>query len=247
VPVRAQAVELVENEAAWAREVAGPFVAQGAGASLPVRLVSTGPHPYPWLLAEWVDGALLESLPVAERGPVAAGLAAALHGVHRAAPVDAPLNPFRGVDLCEAPLVAGDAIDRARVLWGPTADALLDVFLAARAAPAWPGPRVWCHGDLHPRNLVLRSPGGAGPAARLGVLDFGDLTSGDPATDLGVLWLAFDEAQRAEALEVLAPHYDDAVVTRARGWAARFVLAVSGVHPEPFEATLAHAAAQLLG
>src|SRR5690242_4463929 len=67
IPVRVQAVELVENEAAWGREVAGPLVEQGATASRPVRLVTQGPHPYPWLLTEWVDGDLLEHVPVPTR------------------------------------------------------------------------------------------------------------------------------------------------------------------------------------
>jgi aminoglycoside phosphotransferase (APT) family kinase protein len=251
IPVRMEAVPLVQNEAAWGRLVAAPFVEQGAGASLPVRLVTTGPHPYPWLLTEWVHGTLVEHVPVADRGPVAAGIAATLPSVHRSAPPGAPLNPYRGVDLPDLPPVRNDVLDRARVRWGPAADDLLDVHLAGRAAPRWPQPRVWCHGDLHPRNLLLRPPGshghGHGPASRLGVLDFGDLTAGDPATDLGVLWLAFDEAEREQCLEQLVPHYDDAVITRARGWAARFVLAVSGAYPEPFEATLAHAVTQLIG
>jgi aminoglycoside phosphotransferase (APT) family kinase protein len=249
IPVRAQAVELVGNEAAWGREVTGPLADLGAAASHPVRLVTEGPHPYPWLLTEWVDGDLLEHVPVASRGPVAAGLAAVLPALHRPAPPAAPLNPFRGLDLPDLPPIRDDVLDRAHTRWGRAADDLLDVFLAGRAAPRWPHPRVWCHGDLHPRNLLLRPASAVptGPASRLGVLDFGDLTSGDPATDLGVLWLGFDESQRGEAMDRLTPHYDVAVVARARAWAARFVLAVAGVHPEPFEATLAHATTQLLG
>ena len=42
---------------------------------------------------------------------------------------------------------------------------------------------VWIHGDLHPGNLLVRD-------GRLsGVLDFGDVTAGDPATDLSVGWM----------------------------------------------------------
>ncbi len=255
IPVRAQAVPLVRNEAAWGRHVAAPMVERGAAAALPVRLVTEGPHPYPWLLSEWVDGDLLEQVPVADRGAVAAGLTATLPAVHRPAPEGAPLNPYRGLDLADLPPMRTDALTRARERLGPAAEDLLGLYRAGRAAARWPGPRVWCHGDLHPRNLVARpratgfgsaSEPGFAPAAGLGVLDFGDLTAGDPATDLGVLWLAFDAAQRAAALEQLAPHYDDAVVERARGWAARFVLAVCGVYPEPFIGTLAHATDQLL-
>ena len=61
-----------------------------------------------------------------------------------------------------------------------------------------------------------------------------------------MLWLTFDETQRQAALNRLLPHYDDAITARAQGWAARFVLAVCGVYPEPFAATLDHARDQLL-
>ena len=248
IPVRAQAVELVENEATWGHEVASGFEAQGAAVSSAVRLLPAGRHPYPWLLTRWVEGVRLEDVPPAERGPVAGALAATLPLVHRPAPPDAPLNPFRGVDLADAPLPHETALRQSRELLGPDAARLLEVYDEGRAAPRWEGPRVWCHGDLHPLNLLLRpGPGADGPASRLGVLDLGDLTSGDPAVDLGVLWLAHPEDQREAALATLLPSYDAAVVTRARGWAARFVLAVAGVHPDPFRVTLAHATAQLLG
>src|SRR5690349_3795154 len=59
IPIRAEAVPLVLNEARWGTEVTAPFVGHGVAASAPVRLVPAGPHhPYPWLLTEWVDGEL---------------------------------------------------------------------------------------------------------------------------------------------------------------------------------------------
>ena len=43
-------------------------------------------------------------------------------------------------------------------------------------APAWPGAPVWIHGDLSEGNLLLQG-------GRLsGVIDFGGLAAGDPAT-----------------------------------------------------------------
>ncbi len=42
---------------------------------------------------------------------------------------------------------------------------------------------MWIHGDLHPGNLLIS--GGRLSA----VIDFGDLTAGDPATDLSVIWM----------------------------------------------------------
>ena len=42
----------------------------------------------------------------------------------------------------------------------------------------WQGPPVWLHGDLHPANVVVSD------GTLSGVIDFGELCAGDPATDL---------------------------------------------------------------
>ncbi|MFI5955313.1 phosphotransferase [Cryptosporangium sp. NPDC051539] len=53
------------------------------------------------------------------------------------------------------------------------------------ATPPWPGPPLWLHGDPHPSNLLVTD---AAPARLAAVIDFGDLTAGDPATDLSAGW-----------------------------------------------------------
>ena len=82
--------------------------------------------------------------------------------------------------------------------------------------PRWLGPALWLHGDLHPGNLLIR--GGHISA----VLDFGDLTSGDPATDLSIAWMVLPPSIRptfrASARSAFNP-IDDATWVRARGWA----------------------------
>ena len=56
--------------------------------------------------------------------------------------------------------------------------------------PDWDGAPLWLHGDLHPTNVLVH-------AGRLSaVIDFGDITAGDPATDLSVAWMMFDASQR---------------------------------------------------
>jgi aminoglycoside phosphotransferase (APT) family kinase protein len=79
---------------------------------------------------------------------------------------------------------------------------------------------VWLHGDLHPANIIVSRelPDRVGLVA---VIDFGDLTAGDPATDLAAAWLVFD----ADARAVFRTRLDELVETdadtwrRARGWA----------------------------
>jgi aminoglycoside phosphotransferase (APT) family kinase protein len=74
------------------------------------------------------------------------------------------------------------------------------------------------HGDLHPANLLLRD-------GRLAaVLDFGDVTAGDPATDLATAWLTFDPPAREAFRGEAAP--DAATWRRARGWAVGMATAM---------------------
>ena len=55
----------------------------------------------------------------------------------------------------------------------------------SRPSP-WTDAPVWIHGDLHPGNLMTHG------GALAGIIDFGDVTAGDPAYDLAIAWLAFD-------------------------------------------------------
>jgi aminoglycoside phosphotransferase (APT) family kinase protein len=57
-----------------------------------------------------------------------------------------------------------------------------------------------------------------------GVVDFGDLTGGDPASDLSVAWMLLP----ADARDVFRTHAgqsDDATWARARGWALALAVA----------------------
>lgn len=238
---RSLAAPGLENEARWAAVAAAPLVERGVPVTLPVHLTPGGGlHPLPWLLTTWVEGTLVDDVPVADRGPAARRLAGVLPRLHRPAPPGAPHNPFRATPISDLPAPAPDVVERARGVLGDVATTgLLEVLAHAGRAPRWPGPARWVHGDLHPLNLVV------GPAG-LGVLDLGDVTAGDPAVDLGVLWTSFDAAQRSDATARLAPHYDDHVGDRARGWAARLLLGVAGNDAARFAGTLSHAVPQVL-
>jgi len=68
------------------------------------------------------------------------------------------------------------------------------------------------HGDLHPRNV----PTEAGACS--GVIDWGDLAAGDPATHLASTWMLLDgAAERENALANFGP-VSAATRARARGW-----------------------------
>ncbi|MFE4466160.1 aminoglycoside phosphotransferase family protein [Oerskovia sp. NPDC056781] len=217
VPRRDLAAALVRHEQAWLPTLA-PRLPVPVPAPVRVGLPSdgsTGPaFPWAWSVVPWFDGLSALAVGRALRRTFAPDLAAFLAALHVPAPQQAPVNPFRGV-----PLAARDASVRERLASGRVPDdgALLALWSRLVELPAWDGPALWLHGDLHPANLVL-APGDH----RLGaVVDFGDMTSGDPATDLATAWLTFDAAGRRTFREAVTARCgtDDATWERARAWA----------------------------
>ncbi len=88
--------------------------------------------------------------------------------------------------------------------------------------PSHEGPPMWIHGDLHPLNLVALD------ASLRAVIDFGDITAGDPATDLLVAWYLFDAAGREEFRSRLGLGGPGGASAwgRGAGWALSHALAV---------------------
>ena len=174
----------------------------------PVRVGRPGPlHPYGWSVVPWFDGVTALDAGVRDE-QLAHGVAAFLRALHRPDPAPS-VNPWRGVPLSERD---GEVI-RERLTSGLLREPrdLAAVWSDALSAPVHTGPAVRIHGDLHPANLIVRD------GALTAVVDFGDTTTGDPATDLAVAWLAFGREGRAALLADLKP--DPAAVRRARGWA----------------------------
>lgn len=62
------------------------------------------------------------------------------------------------------------------IIDGPAVVALWATLVTAPASTT----AVWIHGDLHPANILVNE------GTISGVIDFGDITSGDRATDLAV-------------------------------------------------------------
>jgi aminoglycoside phosphotransferase (APT) family kinase protein len=270
LPRRELAVPLVEHEQRWLPELAPRLplpVPAPVFAGRPLRRPEVE-FPWPWSIVPWFEGEPLGLRPLArvEASTLARDLARFLHALHNPAPADAPLNPFRGgplsgrADPTAKCLEPGSA---AMVAVGSPqpAQRVRDRWHEALAQPDWSRPRCWLHGDLHPLNLVWRpaastdpagpddpSPArgdedGSPPIGRLvAVIDFGDITGGDPATDLAAAWWLFpDPDHRAEfrsQVRIGDSGVDDATWSRARGWAlsvAATLVSRSADHPVLFE------------
>jgi aminoglycoside phosphotransferase (APT) family kinase protein len=215
VPRRAASAPLIEHEQRWLPQLSRRLplpVPVPVRVGVPGRILR-----WSWSIVRWLPGQTLLHAHAVSPDPVATGavLERLFRGLHQPAPVDAPRNPWRGVPL-EARTTAlhthlqqlDGVVDRT---------AVLRLWDRALSAPVWPGPPLWLHGDLHPGNLLVSD-------GRLsGVIDFGDLTSGDPATDLSLLWM-LPRPIRAR-FEAWAGDEPDALGMRARGWALALGLA----------------------
>jgi aminoglycoside phosphotransferase (APT) family kinase protein len=231
LPRRAQAAEIIKNEQRWLPRLAP---------NLPLRIpypertgLPAHGYPYSWSVVPYLPG-----VPAAQAGSfdpakAAAAVGGFLGALHVPAPADAPANPFRGVPLADR---AGSFAANLALLDGldlPGRDAVLRGWDAALAAPGYDGPPLWLHGDLHPANILVND----GQVS--GVIDFGDITAGDPASDLSVAWMLLppgfqasfwsayqaaggSRASQASRGSLVQP--GDALRVRARGWALNLAI-----------------------
>jgi len=215
VPRRVASVALLEREQRWLPELAARLPLR---IPAPVRSGRPGDRfPWPWSIVPWFEGhsALTQSLQ--DLTAAANVLGGFLRALHQPAPGDAPRNPWRGVPLANRNELVHTHL---HLLAGAVDDvAARPVWEQAMSAPAWPQSPVWIHGDLFPGNLVVS--GGRISA----VIDFGDLTAGDPATDFAIAWMLLPLSLRAAFLaSASADARDPYLAVRARGWALAFGL-----------------------
>lgn len=233
VPRRAVGARLLVNEQRWL-----PRLAERLDVLVPAPVVAGVPgagYPWHWSVVPWIDGTAAGTVDRARLRGVAEPLAAFFGALHSAAPADAPVNEVRGGPLEERDDAVRERLSRVE---HPRVAGLTAVWEAGLDAPAWDGPPVWLHGDPHPFNLVV-SDEPSGEVSLRAVVDFGDMTSGDPACDLAAAWLVFDRAGRERFVAAVERAWDDgasgdlthqgrppealrareALWRRARGWA----------------------------
>jgi len=199
---------------------------------VPQRLGAPTPaYPKHWIVTTWVDGTPADRAPIdaGSAGDVSSSsLASFLAALHRPVPAAVPLDLVNGRDTRGHEMAASnegfayflDMIDGRGLLASGVADALRRIWDDAVAAPAWAGPPLWLHADLHPANVL--TSGGALSA----VIDFGDLRGGDPAVDVAAGWTLLPTVDDVRVFEMQyfeqagAVAGDPGIRRRARGWAA---------------------------
>jgi aminoglycoside phosphotransferase (APT) family kinase protein len=218
--------ELLRREHRWLPVLAGRLPIR---VPVPVRLGEPEGEmfPWPWSVVAWIPGRSAEHAP--PDPAQAATFGRFLAALHRPAPDDFPRNDWRGIPLA-------DAAERVDQLLHDAADevpvaAIREHWRVALAAR--PDPLTTCvHADLHPKNLVVDD-------GRLAaVLDWGDMTAGDPAIDLAAAWMLFPVRAHAD-LWASYGAVPASTMDRAKGWAVFFGLTLlqAGLAGDrPFEA-----------
>jgi len=232
LPRRALSAELIRHEQKWL-----PAVAHRVPIPVPSALCVGVPgreYPWYWSIVPWIPG---EPADLAAPGPdQAVRIATFLRALHVKAPADAPVNPWRGVPLRDRAAAVDERLQRLAGRDAPITATILETWHAALQAPDNASP-AWIHGDLHPRNVLVQG------GIITGILDWGDMTSGDPATDLASLWMIFpDRAAREQALHEYGADAD--MIRRAKGWVVLFaaMLLETGLRDHPRHAAIGAAA-----
>jgi aminoglycoside phosphotransferase (APT) family kinase protein len=217
LPRRALGAQIITNEQRWL-----PGLAPRLPLPIPYPERTGVPgcgYPYSWSVVPYLPGVPAAQASSFDPARAAAAVGGFLGVLHVPAPADAPANPFRGVPLAER---AGTFAANLTLIGGQVdRHAVLRAWDAALAAPRYDGPPVWLHGDLHPANILVND----GQVS--GVIDFGDITAGDPASDLSVAWMLLPldwHASFWSAYQAAGGRVDDALRVRARGWALNLAI-----------------------
>jgi aminoglycoside phosphotransferase (APT) family kinase protein len=211
LPRRQLAAELIEHEQTWLPQIAPSLPLP---IPVPLRIGSQSDlFPWPWSVVRWIAGTDAISAHVTDTEAEGVRLGRFFAALHTPAPANAPENRFRGIPLAQRADRDGAALQSLRGQ-GLLPEAAMEIWKQALTAQPHRGPSLWLHGDPHAGNMVV--DGGRITS----VIDWGDITSGDPASDLVGCWMVLDHAGRDAARSVL-PHDDD-TWTRASGWAVSF-------------------------
>jgi aminoglycoside phosphotransferase (APT) family kinase protein len=213
LPRISDAAPLIAAEQAWLPRLAGRLPV-----AIPVPLRQGTPdagYPWSWSIVPWTDGRTADREPL--RAAQAGLFGRFLACLHRAPPPGFPRNPWRGVPLAgmsEAVEPKLSALTDASAGLAVPVEAVWHLWQDAVKAPA-DSADTCIHADLHPRNLVVDQ------GSLSAVLDWGDMTAGDPAADLAAAWMLFPVTAHP-AIWAAYGQVSRATITRAKGWAVFF-------------------------
>ncbi|MCH9634684.1 MAG: hypothetical protein S4CHLAM7_14380 [Chlamydiae bacterium] len=214
----------VEKEHKWL-----PKLAPALPVSIPVPLAIGKPehgYPWKWSIYRWLEGETVASTPVSDLVAFATDLSSFLNALHRIDTTGGPspgLHSFyRGGSLATYDADMQRAIHS---LKGKVDSSLATDIWERALSTSWKKPPVWVHGDISAGNLLVQK-GKLG-----GVIDFGQLSIGDPACDLAINWTLLQGESRTAFQNGLS--LDKDTWARARGWTLWKALVVAAGFTNP--------------
>jgi len=229
LPRRKAAATLIENEQTWLALIADRLPVP---VPIPYRIGKPGRgYPWGWSVLPWLTGVAADlQEPRANQAKLFASF---LRSLHLPAPSNAPLNAVRGVPLCQRATSVEQRMQRLETKTNLITPEIKNTWNKALSAPIDVEAK-WLHGDLHPRNIIVEN------GAIAGIIDWGDITSGDIATDLASIWMLFgDRHTRDQAISEYS-NVSEATLQRAKGWTILFgvVLLDTGLVDNPRHAVM---------
>jgi aminoglycoside phosphotransferase (APT) family kinase protein len=200
----------VEKEQRWL-----PKLAPKLPLPIPVPLGLGKPangYPWTWSIYAWLPGETATPSRITDLSDFATNLAQFLIALQRidstSGPVPGLHSFYRGGSLAIYDNETRQAIGTLKgKIDTNTATEIWETALTTQ----WTNPPVWVHGDISIGNLLVQN-------GRLSaIIDFGQLTVGDPACDLAIAWTFFNGKSR-DAFRSALP-LDNATWARGRGWA----------------------------
>lgn len=210
LPKRKIGAELIKNEIYYLKDLA-PKLSIAIPAPLFIGQ-ATDYYKWNWTILPWFEGQSADLDKPKDNQAIE--LVEFLKELHSQKITNPPINSNRGVPLADKEKALNPRIERIRrnteffdyhidTLWNDALSAELSTDIKL------------LHGDLHARNIVVDN------GQIKAIIDWGDIGSGDPATDLASLWMLFkSKAVRNEALRIYGA--DEALKKRSIGWAIYF-------------------------
>lgn len=229
LPRRQAAAYLIAHEQKWL-----PTLAEHLPLPIPAPHRTGAPavgYPWQWSILPWLPGTPADiNPPLSDQAPI---FAAFLRALHQPAPPEAPINPFRGIPLSERATALEERLERVQTKTGLVTREIHRQW-ATSIQTAIDVDKTWIHGDLHSRNVLVHE------GKITAVIDWGDISSGDKATDLASIWMLFPDQQARRAVISSLPHISEATWQRARGWAILFAVLLldTGLVNEPRHADI---------
>ena len=210
LPRRAVADQLIQNEQMFLSKY---------GKDLPIPVPEVlhfgkpgSTYPFHWSISNYLLGetATVEK-PSSDQAERFASFLKTLHGFNTEG---ISINPYRSTPLSNRKQDIAAKLDQLEEKTQLINQGIRQIWTDALECQV-PEKKVVIHGDLHARNILLFQ------SRFSGIIDWGDVCQGDPATDLASIWMLFKKKEdRDGILDMYGA--DEELRIRAKGWAVLF-------------------------